>query len=595
MMRNSVWVVAGIALGLAACSSSENDAGKMVLHYYHKDDVKHIDPANAFDTFSTELVTNLYEALYQYDYLNETYRLVPLLAADMPKISPDHKTYTIRIKRGVRFHDDPVFPEGKGREVKAQDFVYAIKRLAIPAIQSNGWWLVDGKIQGINAFHDKLVSAPKPEIPKLLMEKVDGIVALDDYTLQIKCVKPYPQLMFALAMSFTAPMAREVVEKYADDRGNLVDKAVGTGAFYLKRWDRGNRIVLERNPNYHEEFYPATGAQQFRKRGLFADAGKPMPFLDRIYISVIKEAQPMWLKFMNGEIDIALIPKDNFSTAITQQVNLSPNLAARGIRLSVEPGLIFYYVSFNMKDKVVGSSKLLRQAISSAIDRDKWIELFTNGRGRKMVTALPAGIPDRPKNAALKYDFNLERAKDLLKRAGYPGGKGVPTLRLDMRSADSASRQLGEFFQTQFAQIGLKLEVVYNTFPAFLEKMKNGDLQISYGGWHMDYPDAENVYQLLYGPNQAPGPNDSSFNHPEMNKLYEKMAFMDSGADRAATIERMEAILQEEVPWAFGYYHTDYYLTQPWVLNFRSNDLIQNKFKYIRINTETKNRYREQK
>ena len=323
-----------------------------------------------------------------------------------------------------------------------------------------------------------------------------------------------------------------------------------------------------------------------------ADAGKPLPFLDRVRVSIIKEAQPMWLKFMNAELDITTIPKDNFSSAITQQVNLSPSLAARGIRLSIEPGLTFYYIGFNMKDSVLGVSKHLRQAISSAIDRDKWIELFTNGRGRKMVSALPMGIPDRPVNPVLRYDFNLERAKGLLKKAGFPAGKGLPTLRFDLRGADSQSRQMGEFFQDQFSKIGIKLDVAYNTFPAFLEKMKNGDLQLYYGGWTMDYPDAENVFQLLYGPNQSPGPNDANFNLPEMNRLYEKMATTASGPARAGLVRKMDDLIQEERPWAFGYYHTDYTLSQPWMLNFRSNELLQNKLKYLKVNMEAKRRYR---
>lgn len=582
---------------LAGCTKTEQNSNLTVFHGTLGDDAKSMDPANAYDSVSLDVVPNIYEALYQYAYLSEEYKIVPLLAADMPKYSPDRLTLTIPIKRGVKFHDDDAFKEtkGKGRELKAQDFVYALKRLALPSLQSNGWWVLDGKIAGINAFHDKLLKADKAQIATIFEESVEGVQAVDDYTLRLKLVKPYPQLLYVLTMSFTAPVAREVVAAYADEKGNLTERAVGTGPYILKKWDRGQKIVLERNPNYHPEFYPTEASETFRKRGLLTDAGKPLPFIDRIEFQVIKEDQPAWLSFLKGEKDVAGIPKDNFATAVVNQKELSPELNAKGVRLTIEPAVVFYYISFNMKDKLIGSNKLLRQAISSAIDRDKWITIFTNGRGQKMLSALPPGIQDRPAKPELKYDYNVERAKDLLKKAGYPDGKGLPVIRFDMRSADSTARQMGDFFQQQLGAIGVKINVIYNTFPAFLEKQKQGDLQVAYGGWAMDYPDAENVFQLLYGPNKAPGPNETNFDHAEMNQLYQQTAVMESGPKRAALIQRMEEITQEEAPWAYLYYRVDYALSQPWLLNYRFNEIIQNKYKYYRISKEVKERYKTQK
>ena len=237
---------------------------------------------------------------------------------------------------------------------------------------------------------------------------------------------------------------------------------------------------------------------------------------------------------------------------------------------------------------------ILRQALSSAIDRDKYIEIFRNGAGKKQVNALPPGVVDRPENSTLKYDFDLDRAKELMKKAGYPDGKGLPALNFDLRGADTTSRQMGDFFTQQWAKIGVKINVIANTFPAYLEKQKKGNLQLSYGGWGMDYPDAENVFQLLYGPNKAPGPGEANYDNPEMNKLYEQIANLPPGSAHAAAIKKADDILQEDVPWALLYYHTAYWLTQPWVLNYRGSEIISNKYKYLRINTEVKKRYLEQ-
>lgn len=583
---------------LIACTikKSDEESHLMTFHQSLEDDVKTLDPANSYDVVSLDVAPNIFETLYQYQYLSETYKLEPLLASKMPTLSKDGLTVTIPIKKGVYFQDDPCFKQsgGKGRELKAQDFVYAFKRLALPGIQSQGWWIFDGKIVGINEFHDLLDKSPRSETHKIMSQKIEGIQALDDYTLQLKLVKRYPQLLYILAMNFTAPVAIESVAAYADEQGNIPDHPIGTGPFVLKDWQRGHEIVLEKNPNYRDDIFPKNGDEKYRKEGLLADAGKKLPFLDRVVLTIQRERQPAWLSFLTGKDDLfKRLEKDNFAQAIVNRVNVSPELAAKGIRLYIEGGNSFYYISFNSKDKILGQNKLLRQALSSAIDREQWIEVFTSGSGQKMVHALNPGLPDRPKNAKIKYDYNLARAKELLKAAGYPDGKGLPKLKFDLRRADSIHRQLGEFFTKQWSAIGVEVEAIPNTFPAYLEKAKQSNLQLAQGGWTLDYPDAENIYQILYGPNQSPGPNEANFNHPEFNQLYDKMATMDPGAPRASLILKIEEIINEEIPWAYGYYVNDYRLAQPWLLNYRATEMIPGKYKYLRINLDIKKRYLE--
>jgi oligopeptide transport system substrate-binding protein len=580
----------------SGCVKRGSDGNLSVFRGFVKDDVKTWDPASAYDSVSlNDMVPAIYESLYQYAYLADVYQIEPLLAESMPKYSKDKLTLTIPVKKGILFQDDPCFKatQGKGRELKAQDFVYAFKRHALPSIQAQGWWTLDGKVVGINAFHDRLVKASKEEIPKIFDEEVEGLKALDDYTLQIKLVKPYPQLMYVLAMAFTAPVAREAVEAYADPQGNLYDHPIGTGPYLLTRWDRNHTVVLDRNPNYRRDPYPSQGSSEYRRMGLLADAGKPMPFVDRIEVNVVHEDQPRWLNFMKGNKDLLLLPKDNFREAIINQVNLTPELVKKGARLSIDDGVVIQFVTFNMKDKLVGSNKYLRQALSSAIDREKWISIFTNGTARKMVNLIPPGIKDRPKTDKIKYDYNLTHAKELLKRAGYPGGRGLPPLKFDLRGASTTDRQFGDFITEQFGQIGVKVEVIQNTFPAYLEKLKQGNLQVFYGTWQMDYPDAENIYQLLYGPNQAPGPADANYDNPMFNKLFAQMSVLESSPKRAVIIQKMDDLIQEDCPWVMGYYEAEYYFSHPWLMNFKSSQIIQNKFKYYRINKDIKKRYLE--
>ncbi len=577
---------------LTGCTKrSCGDGRSQVYCGAHADDMKSIDPAQAYDAISWDVIPQIYEALYQYSYLSSPYQLEPLLADGMPKFSKDELTVTVAIKKGVKFADDPAFKstQGKGRELTARDFILQIKRMAHPVIQSPGWPFLEGKIVGINAFADKLKKAPREQLwATLLKEEISGLKALDDHTLEIKLTKKYPQLLYVLAMPFISAVAQEAVETYQDKDGNLVDKAVGTGPFRLAEWKRGNKITLERNLSFRGEPYPKDAAPEFLSQGLTADSGKPMPFLDRVELNVIKEQQPAWLKFLNFELDRMGIPKDNFSQAMMNQKELSPDLQKKDIRLSVEQGMVFFYVSFNMKDKIVGTNKALRQAISSVLNRDRFIELFSNNRWIKASSALPPGVPGKPENQKLKYDYNIAKAKELLVKAGYPEGKGLPVLNFDMRGASSEQRQMGDFLTQAFAEAGMRLNVIYNTFPAYLEKAKQGNLQISMGGWGMDYPDPENAFQLLYGPNKAPGPNEANYDSAEFNKMYEQMAAMQPGVERTKLIQKMEDHIQEETPWALMYYRTTYSLTQGWLKNFRSSELILNQYKYYRIDNEQK-------
>ncbi len=577
-MKN-IFGILVVVLVLGGCTRKDPDEGRPVFRTRISDDIKTLDPANAYDQVSLEVLPNIMEALYQYDITSPTYRVIPLLAADLPTFSKDRLTLKIPLLKGIKFQDDPAFPEGKGRELTAGDFVFAMRRLAHPGVQSQGSWIFEGKVKGYDAFLKKLRETPKDKIADAFEKTpLEGISALDDHTLQIKLVKPYPQILHILTTTFISPVALEVVKKYQDEQGRIDNNPVGTGAFRLSKYDRGHEAVLERNPTFRGEPMP---------KGTGIDSGKAMPFLDKIIFYVLKEDQPGWLKFKSGELDFSRIPKDSFNQALTSGLELTPQMQKRKVKLDKISGALFYFVNFNVRDKTL-SNKYLRQAIGSAVNRERWIELFTNGRGKKMETVIPPGVQDRVENPKLKYDFDLARARELMKKAGYPEGKGLSVITFDLRGADSVSRQMGEFFTDQFAQIGVKLNVVYNTFPAFLEKQNKGQLQLSYGGWILDYPDVENAYLQLYASKQNPIINASFFNDARYNSLFEKMSLMDPGSARAKLVKEMDDIVQEEVPWAFGFNLDSYVLVNPWVKNFRASFFTRDGYKYYGIDLDLK-------
>jgi oligopeptide transport system substrate-binding protein len=519
-------------LVLFSCTKTPvDDPNYKILRYPLSDDAKTLDPAVAYDTISATVLYQSIETLYQYKYFQTPLELEPLLADGMPEISKDKLVYKIKIKQGVRFQDDPAFAEGKGRELKAQDFIYNWQRMLIPALLSGGTWV----------FVDKVVG------------------------FQIKLLKPFPQLLYVLAMNFGAPMAKEVTQKYGHE--GLSQNMVGTGPYKLKSYVRGSKIILVKNPNFRGEKYPSDGDPVAKENSLLAYAGRDLPFVHEIQFHVIKEEQPAWLRFQTGELDIGYIPKDNFATAI-QASNLSPELVKKGIQLQKSSDPYIYYLVFNLKDPVVGKNKALRKAIARAIDRDYWINLFLNGRAIKATSAVHLG--------------------KLMAEAGYPEGKGLPELKLDLRGSSPTQRQQGEYMAKALAELGIKLKVEANTFPAFLEKQKKGNLQIFFGGWSADYPDAENFMQLLYSKNASPGPNYSSFNNKEYDALYLKLSAMAPSEERTDLIRRAEEIAFNDGVWSMLYYPLRYSLSQGWVKNYRPNSIIFNDLKYLDLDYDKK-------
>jgi ABC-type transport system substrate-binding protein len=583
-LRSFILATVMLGLPLLVSCNRKQEAGSNTLKIVLKDDVKTLDPANAYDTIGLEVLPNVEETLLQYRYLEEQLVLEPLLAESMPEVSKDGLTVIIRIKKGVRFHDDPCFKGngGVGRELTAKDFIFQFKRLALPAIQSQGAWVFEGHVKGFNEFEKRLASAKLDEFKKVFEEGPSGITARDPYTIALQLNEPYPSLNSVLAMNFTSPVPAESAELYADKDGNLKDHPVGTGPFLLKSWEPGQRITLVKNPDYHGVF-PIQGADVWKTAGYLDDAGKRLPFVDGIVFEMVKEEQSRLLRFERGDFDLIDLQSESFKNTMIDGEHLRDDLRKKGVSFMHEDPFVMYYVIFNLKDKLL-QNRFLRQAISSAINRNEWINLQDQYRGTKQTEFTPPGLFDRLGRSEFKYDFDLKRSKELLAKAGYPEGKGLPVINFDFRGTDVRYRELGEFFVSQLAGAGIRVNPVLNSFPAYLEKAKQGTLQVSLGGWTYDYPDVENGFQILYGPNKAPGPNDSNWENATFDGIYRRLAQLPKGSGaRKGLIEQAEAVIQEELPIAYGYYQRVYRLKQKRLRNYRMAEAIQNKYKYIRL------------
>lgn len=555
-----------------------------LLHHPLRDDVKSLDPAIAYDTVSLKVMPHTMESLFQYSFLKTPLTLEPLLAEAMPAVSKDGKTYTIKLKKGVLWQDDAAFAGGKGRELVAEDFIYGWKRLLHPDLQSPGSWIFEDKVAGYTQLKNKISGDKSKTADQWIAEAIPGFSAPDSHTIQIKLEAPYPQLLYVLQMGFAAPVAKEVVEKYGQQ--SLGEHVVGTGPYIVREIVHGSKIVLERNPSFRKETYPSEGDAAAKKSGMLADAGKPLPFVDRIQFDIIKEDSPLWLQFNKGTLDISGIPKDNFDTAVTAMGGLTDELKKKEVQLNIEDEPVIWYLNFNMKDQLVGKNVNLRRAIVRAVDRDFMIKTFLNGRGTKATSMIPPGIEGHTDRKDIVGDYNIAEAKEYLKRAGFPNGTNLPEIRLDLRGASTSTRQQGEYLKKALGEIGIKLNVVANTFPAYLEKEKTGNLQFFIGGWSADYPDPENFLQLLYSKNVAPGPNASNWQNPKFDEIYHKVAGMKPGKQKDKMIFEAEKIAFDDSVWSMLYNPRTLTLYHKWVSNFRPNNLINNDLKYIRVDMD---------
>jgi oligopeptide transport system substrate-binding protein len=597
---------------LSACGNNPYPPGgdKLIGYAALAEDPRTLDPAQSSDTTSAAILCQIYDALYQNSYLDRPYRLIPALAADFPEkriFSEDvvekgvmkkvaRMEYIFKLRGDIFFQDDQCFPGGKGRQVTAHDVIYSIKRLADPAVKSTGYWLVDGKIKGINEFFQKAVATGKADYS----QDIEGLKALDDRTLKIVLTEPLPSFIYVMSMPYTAPVAREAVEYYnASGRDGFSRHPVGTGAYKLKSWKRQHRIVLEKNTAFRKEYYPSSGAPGDKEKGLLDDAGKQLPFLDEVWYTVIATAQPMWLLFVQGYLDSSGVPQEQFDRVVTKNLELSDDFVKKGISLEIARDLDVYYVAFNMRDPLLGKNKYLRQALSLAYDSDLYNQIFLNGRGLNAQSPLPPGIFGYDPNFKNPYKtHDLVRAKDLLAKAGYPGGIDAKTgkqleLTYDMGSDSTRAREIATFDMRCFEQLGIKMKLQVNTWSQQLERSHKGTFQMFSLGWLADYPDPENFLQLLYGPNAPPGPNSAAFADSEYDRLYERMKSMEDTQERAALIGKMIEIVTEESPWICTVHTPSYVLRHAWVRNGKAHSISGNYWKYIAINPEKRRAYRE--
>ena len=651
-----------------------DQGGQNVLYGAFSEQPAHLDPARSYSANEYAFIAQVYEPPLQYHFLKRPYQLLPLTAeavphpslfdadgkplpADAPADAVAVSEYLIRIRPGIRYQPHPAFakdadgrylyhdldaariarintlsdlPETGTRELTAEDYVYQIKRLATPWVHSPIAGLMGTHILGFQDLSKRIgESVPvtadsERRFFDLRQVPFEGAEVVDRYSYRVRIQGRYPQFLYWLAMPFFSPMPWEVDALYAQPgmkQNNITLDwyPVGTGAYMLSENNPNMRMVLERNPNFHGERYPSEGMPEDAAAGLLADAGKPLPFIDRAVYSLEKESIPYWNKFLQGFYDSSGISSDAFDQAIqfnaAGQAGLTDDMRAKGIQLVTAVDTSIWYMGFNMLDPLLGGdserARLLRQAISIAVDFEEYISIFANGRGVVAQGAIPPGIfGHRGGEAGLNpYVFDwrdgrpvrksIDQAKALLTEAGYRDGRdpetGRPlTIYYEAMDAGPDGKARLNWMRKQFAKLGVELVVRATDYNRFQEKMREGTGQVFMWGWNADYPDPENFFFLLYGPNRKVdgGENAANYQNSEFDALFDRMKNMDDAPERQAVIDRMTEILRHDAPWSFGFYPKSFSLHHQWVFNAKPNLMANNTLKYRRLDPAVRERLR---
>jgi len=586
--------------------------------------------------------------------------------------------YEINIKPGIKYQPHPAFSKGadgtplysgltendlssineisdfpvKGtRDVVSDDYIHEIMRIADPQISSPVLSILEKYILGMKefelaleadleairakrklaagaAYNQELDEKADPIILDYSRHPLAGVQKIDDHTFRIILKTKYPQFVYWLAMPFFSPVPPEADRFYRqaplEAKNITIDRfPVGTGPYAMAIYNPNMEIILDKNPNFHDERYPSEGEPADAEKGLLKDAGKALPFIDRVVFKLEKEAIPRWNKFLQGYYDNSGITSDSFDQAVTMsaggRADVTESMRSKGIRLMTSVLPSTYYSGFNMLDPTVGGYSIakqkLRQAISIALDYEEFIEIFANGRGVPSMSPLPPGIFGYSAGAdgidPYTYDWDasmnkpvrksIEYARRLMEEAGYPGGtdtEGRPlTITFDNSWTGADSAPTISWYAKRLKLLGIQLENRTTDYNRFQEKMLKGNFQFYFWGWNADYPDPENFFFLLAGSNSKvkyQGENVSNYANPEYDLLFKKMESMDNSPARLAVIRRMTGILQKDAPWAFAYHPVSFGLYHGWVSNVKSNAMANNTMKYLKLDAELRERRRDE-
>ena len=515
-MRRPILYILIVCCWFLSCQNETVDKkeNKTVFRYNESSGISSLDPLYARNVENIWAINQIFNGLVQ---MNDDLEVKPCISKSW-EISDDGLTYTFHLRNDVFFHDNDGFEGGKGRKVIASDFVHSLYRIIDPKQASPGAWIFNN----IDKENDL------------------GFKAVNDSTLIIYLLKPFPPFLGLLTMQYCSVIPFEIVELYDQDFRN---QPVGTGPFKFKLWKEGVKLVLVKNENYFEK----------------DEKGNSLPYLDAVSVTFINEKQVVFLEFVKGNLDMVSgmdqMPKDE---VLTQTGKL--NIKYQGkFRLETNPYLKTDYLGILVdpnSDLVKNSPlkfKAVRKAINYGIDRELMITYLRNNIGTPASGGIiPRGMPSFNPKLVKGYTYDPEKASSLLLEAGFDSENPVPEITI---STHKKFHDMCEFMQHQLSEIGIRIKIDVQPAISLRERVAKSQLNMFRKSWIADYPDAENYLALFYSKNFCPaGPNYTHFSNPEFDKLYDKAQLETDDSLRYRYYQQMDNIMVEEAPIVPLYY-----------------------------------------
>ena len=584
--------VTALTLACAAAAEAQKGPAAKVLRVVFSGSESGFDPPQISDVVSAAVVTSLFDAPLTYDYLARPAKLKPHTAVAMPEVHDGHTRFVFTLRPGIFFTDHPAF-KGRPRELVAADYVYSIKRYYDPLTRSPTLfhWENAG-VLGLAELRQQALNAKRPfdydaEVP--------GLRALSRYSFEVRLARPAPRLPYLFATpAISGAVAREVIEAHP---GDTMRHPVGTGPFKLGNWTRSSRIVLERNAlhrhSVHDEQAAADDAvgqaiaQQMR--------GRQLPMLDRVEVAIIEEAQPRWLAFLNGELDILWVPSE-FITRAAPNNQLLPNLAKQGTQMRQIVMPITRHVYFGMESPTVGGLSpekvALRRALALAYDVEREIELVRHGQMVAAQSLMPPGVSGY--DATLKSEMGTHdtaRAKALLDLYGYAdrdgdGWREMPDgspLLLELTTEPSQlARQLQGLWKKAMDSVGVKMSFRVGAWPENIKASRAGRLMMWTTGWSAAIPDGNYFMDLLYGPNKGQA-NASRFNLPAFDALHERQRELPDGPERDALIHQGMKLALAYMPYKASGHDIQTWLMQARVQGYVPHPFMRDFWRHVDV------------
>lgn len=522
-----------------------------VLRLNETEYIKSLYPPSITDAFSFRVASQIYEGLFKFDQGDLS--LKKTLVEDYT-IDTTGTIYTFKLRKGIMFHDDPCFPDGKGRELKASDVKYCFSQLCIQSINNQGFVVFKNLLKGADKFYTSSVNGKEP------LFDIEGLKVIDDYTIQIELLRPSSIFLYDLARPFTLIYPKEAKEKYGLE---MRAKAVGTGPFMLSHVEEDLVIILKKNPNYY-------GVDQF---------GNKLPFLEAIDIKFIREKKSELYEFKKGNLDmIYRLPAEHVAEILESTKSGGANEYS-AYQLQQTPEMATQFYTFNNKGKVF-SNKNLRKAISFAIDRQKIFDLVLNREGFSpgYQGIVPPAFKEYPVDSVEGYTFNLDSAKYYLARAGYAEGRGFPPVTLELNSDGERNSNVAiEVVRQLKEHLNISIEMKVIPFSQLVENIITGKSEFYRIGWLADFPNPENFLSLFYGKDvpanigEKSFPNFSRYTNAKYDEYFEKALSMRTPEEATPYFFQAEKILIDDAPVVVLWYDMGLRLLQPQVRNFPNN------------------------